>query len=208
MKKLINTKNIIIVALSAVILVQLVFILRKPKVQIVKVKGDPYEVPVEVIDTQYFPMKEYVEVKGKDVIHDSIVYVPTAVSADTMAIVASYYLKRVFKDTLKLSGSMGYLVVQDTIAQNKLIGRKTTPKLNQRAFTEIVKEKPKRMVYYGLNAGFNRDNVVSHIGTGIMIKTKTEKIYQLDIGVANRLINGTTGQFIPYVGAGVYWKIK
>lgn len=208
MKKLINTKNIIIVTLSAVILVQLVFILRKPAVQIVKVKGDPYEVPVEVIDTQYFPMVEYVEVKGKDVIHDSIVYVPTAVSADTMAIVASYYLKRVFKDTLKLSGSMGYLVVQDTIAQNKLIGRKTTPKLNQRAFTEIVKEQPKRMVYYGLNAGFNRDNVVSHIGTGIMIKTKTEKIYKLDIGVANRLTDGTTGQFIPYIGAGVYWKIK
>lgn len=208
MKEIFNTKNVIIIALICVIVIQYFLPFRKPEVKIVKVKGDPYEVPVEVIDTQYYSKVEYVELKGKDIVRDSIVYVPTAISPDTVAIVASYYLKRIFKDTLRLSGSMGYLLVQDTIAQNKLVGRKTTPKLNQRAFTEVVKEQPKRMVYYGLNAGFNRDNVVSHIGTGIMIKTKTEKIYQLNIGVANRLTDGTTGQFIPYIGAGVYWKIK
>jgi hypothetical protein len=201
-------KNIIIAALSLIVVVQLVFIIRKPKPQIVQVKGDPYEVQMPVIDTQYIPEIQYVEVKGKDIVHDSIVYVPTAVSADTLAIVASYYMKKVFKDTLRLNGAMGYLLVQDTVAQNKLLGRKVTSKLNMRAFTEVVKEQPKRVVYYGVNAGINKSNVVSHIATGIMIKTKTEKIYQLDIGVANRLTTGTTGTFTPYIGAGVYWKIK
>ena len=78
-------KNIIIAALSLIVVVQLVFIIRKPKPQIVQVKGDPYEVQVPVIDTQYIPEIQYVEVKGKDIVHDSIVYVPTAVSADTLA---------------------------------------------------------------------------------------------------------------------------
>jgi len=201
-------KNIIIAALSLIIAVQLVFIIRKPKPQIVQVKGDPYEVQVPITDTQYIPEIKYVPVKADTIVHDSIVYVPTAVNPDTLKIVASYYMKKVFKDTLRLNGAMGYLLVQDTVAENKLLGRKVTPKLNMRAFTEVVKEQPKRVIYYGFNTGFNKDNVVSHIGTGIMIKTKTEKIYQLDIGVANRLTTGTTGTFTPYIGGGVYWKIK
>jgi hypothetical protein len=201
-------KNIIITALSLIIAVQLVFIIRKPKPQIVQVKGDPYEVQVPVTDTQYIPEIKYVEVKGNDILHDSIVYVPTPVSADTLKIVAAYYMKKVFKDTLRLNGTMGYLLLQDTVEQNRVLGRKITPKLNMKAFTEVVKEQPKRVIYYGFNTGFNKDNVVSHIGTGIMIKTKTEKIYQLDIGVANRLTTGTTGTFTPYIGGGVYWKIK
>jgi hypothetical protein len=46
------------------------------------------------------------------------------------------------------------------------------------------------------------------MGTGIMINTKSDKLFHLGVGVANRTIDGTNGKLSPYVGAGVYWKIR
>jgi len=63
-------------------------------------------------------------------------------------------------------------------------------------------------VYYGLNGGFNKADVVSSVGAGVMLKTKKDKIYQFTLGVNNRVVDGTTGAFSPYVGFGTYWKIK
>jgi hypothetical protein len=36
--------------------------------------------------------------------------------------------------------------------------------------TLIVKELPKTQVYYGFNGGFNKADVVSHIGAGVISK--------------------------------------
>ena len=66
----------------------------------------------------------------------------------------------------------------------------------------------KNQVYYGLNAGFNKEDYVSAVGAGVILKTKKDKIYQLGIGVNNRTTDGTNGSFSPYVGFGTYWKIK
>ena len=49
---------------------------------------------------------------------------------------------------------------------------------------------------------------MSHLGTGILIKTKEDKVFHLGVGVANRVTDGTNGTFTPYVDGGVYWKIK
>ena len=49
---------------------------------------------------------------------------------------------------------------------------------------------------------------MSHIGTGILFKTKDDKIFHVGVGVANRVLDGTSGTFTPYVDGGVYWKLK
>jgi hypothetical protein len=74
--------------------------------------------------------------------------------------------------------------------------------------TVYTKEPKKGQMYFGFNGGLSKPDVVSHLGTGIMYKTKEDKIYHLGIGVANRILDGTTGQFTPYVDGGVYFKIK
>jgi hypothetical protein len=63
-------------------------------------------------------------------------------------------------------------------------------------------------VYFGLNGGFNKEDYVSAVGAGLILKTKKDKIYNLNIGVNNRTTDGTNGTFSPYVGFGTYWKIK
>ena len=57
--------------------------------------------------------------------------------------------------------------------------------------------------------GFNKVDVVSSIGAGALIKTKKDKIYQLGIGVVNKVgSDGTNGVLSPFINGGVYWKIK
>ena len=74
--------------------------------------------------------------------------------------------------------------------------------------TTIVKELPKTKFFYGLEGGFNKADLISHLGMGFLINTKSDKMYHLGVGVANRTIDGTTGSLAPYIGAGIYWKIR
>jgi hypothetical protein len=94
--------------------------------------------------------------------------------------------------------------------KNRILGRTWDAKVKERIIKEemIVKEPARNQVYYGLNAGFNREDYVSAVGAGLILKTKKDKIYNLNIGVNNRTTDGTNGGFSPYVGFGTYWKIK
>jgi hypothetical protein len=111
---------------------------------------------------------------------------------------------------LVLPDSLGTVSVTDTISQNKIWGRTFDAKVKERTIKEtmIVKELPKTQVYYGFTGGFNKEDVVSNVGAGLLVKTKKDKIYQVGVGVANRVTDGTNGTLSPYIGGGVYWKIK
>jgi hypothetical protein len=49
---------------------------------------------------------------------------------------------------------------------------------------------------------------MNSVGAGLLINSKSDKIYNLGIGVNNRTTDGTNGEFTPYIRGGVYWKIK
>ena len=42
----------------------------------------------------------------------------------------------------------------------------------------------------------------------MMVNSKSNKIYNLGIGVNNKTTDGINGSFSPYIRGGVYWKIK
>ena len=174
------------------------------------IAGKAYEVIKHEIDTIDIVKTKVVTKKGEDIYHETIkeVIIPTIV--DTQALLHDYFAKNIYKDTLQLPDSLGTIAMIDTITQNKILGRTFNASVKQRTIKEtmIVKELPKTQVYYGLTGGFNKADVVSNIGAGLLIKTKKDKIYNLGIGVANRVTDGTNGTLSPYIGAGVYWKIK
>ncbi len=70
-----------------------------------------------------------------------------------------------------------------------------------------IPEEPKTKFYYGLNFSANREDFVNSLGVGMMMKTKTDKIYRIDLGLNNRVFDGNVGKLAPYLGGGVYWKI-
>jgi len=212
MKKLLNFKNIAIVALIIFVLLQWFNpgdILPGKKVFIA---GKAYEVIKHEIDTVDIVKTKVVTKKGEDIYHETIVEKEVIIPAviDTAALLKDYYSKVLYKDVLVLPDSLGTVAVTDTISQNRILGRTFNANVKQRTIKEttIVKELPKTKVFYGLEGGFNKADFVSSVGAGVLINTKKDKIYQLGVGVDNRTTDGTNGTFSPYLRGGVYWKIK
>ena len=213
MKKLLNFRNIAIAALVIYILLQWfnpggVM----PGGRTIRIEGKKYEVIKHEIDTVDIVKTKVVTKKGEDIYHETIVEKEVLIPAiiDTAALLKDYYSKVLYKDTLVLPDSLGIVALNDTITQNKILGRTFNASVKQRTIKEttIVKELPKTKLFYGLEGGFNKADFVSSVGAGVLINTKKDKIYQLGLGVTNQTTDGTNGGFTPYVRGGVYWKLK
>jgi hypothetical protein len=181
--------------------------------EIVSVNGKKYELLSHKVDTVVVDHYKTKVVKGDDIYHETIVEknveVPVLTKVDTLTILKEFYKKVVYKDSLKLDNDLGMISITDTIYKNKVLGRKWNAYLKERTVKEttIVKELPKNQVYWGFNGGFNKEDVVSNVSGGLILKTKKDKLVQLNVGVANS--NTPTGnKMTPYVGFGMYWKIK
>jgi len=212
MKKFLNLKNIAIVVLVVIVLLEYFNPGGKMPGRTVRIDGKKYEVIKHDIDTFEVVKTKVVTKKGEDIYHETIVEKEVVIPAvvDTQALLKDYYSKVLYKDVLVLPDSLGTVSVIDTISQNKIWGRTFDAKVKERTIKEtmIVKELPKTQVYYGFTGGFNKEDVVSNVGAGLLVKTKKDKIYQVGVGVANRVTDGTNGTLSPYIGGGVYWKIK
>ena len=212
MKKLLNIKNIALVLLIAIVVFQQCGGNKKGTGEIVKVDGKKYELIKHEIDTIEVVKTKVVTKKGEDIYHETIVEheVRVPVNVDTNAILKEYYTKVLYKDVLVLPDSLGTVAVTDTISQNKIFGRTFNANVKQRTIKEttIVKELPKNQVYFGFGGQFNKTDLITGLSTGVILKTKKDKIYQVNLGVTNSTIDGVNGEFKPYVGAGVYWKIR
>ena len=212
MKKFLNIKNIAIAVLIAIVLLELWNPGGVMPGKTIRIDGKKYEVIKHEIDTIDIVKTKVVTKKGEDIYHETIVEkeVKVPVNVDTNAILKDYYSKVLYKDVLVLPDSLGTVAVTDTISQNKILGRTFNASVKQRTIKEttIVKELPKTKVFYGFEGGFNKQDVVSHIGMGLILNTKSDKIYNLGIGVANRVVDGTNGSLTPYINGGVYWKIR
>lgn len=208
--KFLNIKNIAIAVLVVVVLLEYFNPGGHMPGRTVRIEGKKYEVIKHTIDTVEVVKTKIVTKKGADIYHETIKEVQIPAIVDTAALLRDYFAKNIYNDTLHLPDNLGYVFLTDTITKNKIEGRTFTAKVKQREIKEtmIVKELPKMQVYYGFNGGFNKADVVSHIGAGVLVKTKKDKIYQINAGVANRTTDGTNGKLSPYIGAGVYWKIK
>jgi hypothetical protein len=210
MKKHLNFKNIAIAVLVVIVLLEFFNPFGNMPGRTIRVNGKKYEVIKHTVDTIDVIKTKVVTKKGEDIYHETIkeVVIPTIV--DTTAILQNYYSKVVYKDVLVLPDSLGTVAVTDTITQNKIAFRTFDAKVKQRTIKEttIVKELPKTQVFLGFNGGFNKKDVISNVGAGVVVKTKKEKLYQIGIGVTNNVTDGTNGSLSPFINAGIFWKIK
>jgi hypothetical protein len=210
MKKLLNLKNIAIVLLIVIVVFQQCGGDKTKTGEIVKVDGKKYELIKHEIDTFEIVKTKVVTKKGEDIYHETIKEVIIPAIVDTQALLQDYFAKNIYKDTLQLPDSLGIVSLIDTITQNKILGRTFNASVKQRTIKEttIVKELPKTKLFYGFEGGFNKADVVSHLGFGVLVNTKKDKMFHLGLGVANRTTDGTSGTLAPYIGGGVYWKLK
>lgn len=172
----------------------------KPNIKYVD--GKPYEVIKHEIDTIDIVKTKVITKQGKDIYHDTTIFVQVPINVDTMEIIRSYFAKNVYKDTLHLPDSLGYVILLDTISKNTIESRMFTASVKQRTIKEttIVKELPKTKVFWGVGMGFDKTNYIHHVGANLLINTKCDKLYNIGAGVD---INKT-----PFINASIYWKIK
>ena len=193
-------------------------------IETVEVDGKDYELIKQTIDTVFVTK----EVKVPTYIPKYITKVETIeveipIDIDTLAIVEKYFSTYQVKDTLNLSyefplgvtdslgnkpsPNLGFGIITDNISQNSIISRDVdwTFQIPTIYNTSIVKELPKTQLYWGLNGGFNREDVITNISGSLLLKTKKDKIFQLGLGVQN---NSNIQQLSPYISAGMYWKIS
>ena len=182
----------------------------------VNVDGKNYELLKHKIDTVIVEHTKVKYVKGKDIYHKTIIEkekrinVPVYTKGDTIRIVESYNQKVLYKDKFVLDNNLGTIELTDTLYQNKILGRKWNAQVKERTITDtkIVKELPKNQVYVGVNGALDKVNFGNSIGGGVLLKTKKDKIYQLNLGISNQQSTNGNNQIVPYIGGGVYWKIK
>jgi hypothetical protein len=165
-----------------------------------------FEVPVHDTISEEVEVEVPVEIEKlvPYAVHDTIQTI-----VDTNLIVNQYLnSKNIFTNTYKFDKKQGSITITDTISNNKIIGRKYTTKITPIIDTLRIPEPFKRKVFGGVEASFNKPDVVSSVGVGFLINSKSNKIYQLGLGVTNQTTDGTNGSFTPYIKGGVYWKIK
>ena len=208
MKKLLDVRHFIILILILVAVVE--FINPKgfmPHRTMLKVDSIPYAVH----DT--IPVDSLVEVEVEVPVPYEVekrVEVPVLQPVDTLEIMKIYFARVQHKEVLMLPNNQGSITITDSISKNSIVNRKFIADIKRMIVKDTIytKEPKKNQMFLGFNGGFNKENVVSHIGAGVLYKTKDDKIFHVGVGVANRVLDGTNGTFTPYVDGGVYWKVK
>ena len=205
MKKILDVRHFIILAL----IITLIVLLKSDKPP--KIKEVIKEVPSEPIhDTISMEVEVPYVIKGEDIYHDTTIYVPTYISVDTAAILQNYYVTNSFNDTLKLNNNQGFVYLNQTVSENKIASRNWSATLKPKIVREQAPEPPpiKNQMFFGVNGAISREDWVNSLGMGLILKTKKDHLYQVGIGVANRTVDGVTGEFRPFINGGVYWNIK
>ena len=169
--------------------------------EIIKVDSKKYEVIKRVTDTIRVPVVQTVYIPGKDIIHEVINYVNIPANVDSLAIVKDYFATRVYKDTLKLEGDLGYITVTDSITKNALAGRLWNSNVNKTTIdnTIYLKELPRTQLYIGGSLGMQRPENLT-IGGNLILKDKKDRMYGIGYGVNSQLNS--------YFQASMLWKIS
>jgi hypothetical protein len=205
MKKILDVRHFIILALLIVIVVLL------KSDNAVKPREIVKEIPSEPIhDTISVEVEVPYEIEGDVVYRDTVIYVPTSVNVDTAAILQNYLVTNSFIDTIKLNNNQGFVYLNQTVSENKITSRKWTATIKPKIVREPAPEPPpiRNQVFFGVNGALSKEDYVNSLGMGVILKTKKDHLYQIGTGVANRTVDGVTGEFRPYISGGVYWKIK
>jgi len=112
--------------------------------------------------------------KGSDIysyiIKTDSVFIPVH---DTIKIISDYSRVYSYLDTIRLDTN-NVVFIQDTITQNKIIGRGFSANLSEKTIieTRTITPKPKNALYLGVLADLRQDKSLQGVGIGLMLKVK------------------------------------
>lgn len=179
------TNNIIIAILLAIIILLLA---TKPAY-----KGATVTVTTDTLYKDTVIKKWY---KGDSIPYKVIdTFIVEAQKVDTAEILKRYFETKAYSDTLRINTD-NYVYVQDTISQNKIIGRGYTAKISEKTIlvTKTVTPKDRSALYFGFMFDLRQDNRQFGVGVGGAFKTAKKGIV-----TANATTNGySLGYYLKF----------
>ena len=144
---------------------------------------------------------------GKDIIHDSLIYVEVPAKVDTASLLKDYFARVPYEDIIVLDSGLGYVKVFDTISENRIFTRRWEAFVKERIIKEqiYVKYPVRHQFYFGGNLWGTQLYPFGGISAGLLWKSKWDQnIYQFNYGYLQYpYVTGLT----PYVGVGAYFKL-
>jgi hypothetical protein len=128
-----------------------------------------------------------------DTVHDTIPF-----NIDTLSILKDYYVRYFYVDTLDFD-SLGNIIVNDTVSQNKIISRRIIPSLY--IPTRIITRDSlisKNEFYYGFGLAGNQQQF-NYIGGELLYRSKRKKVIGAGLGINQNLQ--------PVASLRIMWKI-
>lgn len=177
-----------IILLLITIIVQHIYYKNKlQKYTVTKTETNIEYIPITNIDTVY-----QTEIDIQRYLDTIIYYQVDTLQIDTLSILKDYYAKYVYNDSIQFDDNLGYIVINDTITQNKITYRSVLPHLNQKIIqnTTIIEKAPKNTFYLGLNAGYITGLNDMTCGINLCINTKKNTLYGVTLNLL--LDNNTT----------------
>ena len=126
-------------------------------------------------DTIYTTKQSIKYKKGNDIPFYIIDSVHTEVH-DTIRIINDYNKIYAYNDTILMDSNTFY--IQDTITQNKIIGRKFEANLKEKTIyiTKTIEPKVKNALYLGFMGEIREDKQLEGIGIGMMYRVKNKAL--------------------------------
>jgi hypothetical protein len=155
---------------------------------------------VTIVRDTVFQQKTFTKYKKGNDIHsytiltDSI-QIPVH---DTIKIISDYSRVYAYSDTIAIDTN-NIVYIQDTISQNRILGRGFSAKLSEKTIieTRTITPKVKNALYLGITTDFRQDKTIENLGIGAIYRVKNKAL----IG-----FNLKTGQSVKY-GLGFYLKL-
>lgn len=146
---------------------------------------------VRLTQTKYVP--KYKEIIIYDI--DTMI-----ADVDTLSILKDYYAHVFYNDTILLD-TLGYLIVNDTITQNRIASRDIQSEIRIPTTTTFIRETVlvnERELYVGPVLNFNTQNI-QFLGANVTFKDRTGHTFNAGAGI-------TPGLVIAYQ-FGIGWKL-
>jgi hypothetical protein len=118
-----------------------------------------------------------------------------AQKVDTAEILKRYFETKAYSDSLRIDTN-NYVYIQDTISQNKIIGRGYMAKISEKTIlvTKTVTPKDRSALYFGFMFDLRQDNRQLGVGVGGAFKTAKKGIV-----TANATTNGySLGYYLKF----------
>jgi hypothetical protein len=182
------TKNIVIAVLLVVVAL---FLFTNPSY-----KG----ASVTIVHDTVYQQKTFTKYKKGNDIHSYTILTDSVQIPvhDTIRILTDYSRKYAYSDTIQIDTN-NVVYIQDTISQNRILGRGFSAKLSEKTIieTRTITPRVKNALYLGITGDLRQDKSIDNVGIGAIYKIKNKALIGLNL---------KTGQSVKY-GVGFYLKL-